>query len=69
MKIMKMILMLAAVVVGVTVSAATRYWNVADGDFQTASSWQGNAVPGGVGSVTTSVLIDHVVTAAERTLA
>ena len=26
-------------------------------------------VPGGVGSVTTSVLIDHVVTAAERTLA
>ena len=26
-------------------------------------------VPGGVGSVTTSVLIDHVMTAAERTLA
>ena len=30
---MKMFLMSAAVAAGVTVSAATRYWNVADGDF------------------------------------
>ena len=28
-----------------SLSAATRYWNVADGDFQTASSWLGNASP------------------------
>ncbi len=45
MKIMKMILMVAAVAAGVTVSAATRYWNVSDGDFPTASSWQGNVAP------------------------
>jgi autotransporter-associated beta strand protein len=25
--------------------ASTRYWNVADGDFLTASSWKGNVVP------------------------
>ena len=28
-----------------SLSAATRYWNVADGDFQTASSWLENAAP------------------------
>ena len=31
--------------------AVTRYWNVADGDFLTASSWQGTAVPAAGDSV------------------
>jgi len=45
MKMKKMFLVLATVATSMAVTAATRYWNVADGDFQTAASWQGNAAP------------------------
>ena len=34
-----------AIAASATVSAATRYWNVADGDFLVAASWEGNSVP------------------------
>ena len=36
---------MVAVAASAHLLAATRYWNVADGDFQTASSWQGNVAP------------------------